>query len=239
MLRKPRIGLPMRLESETNRFYLGRDYSEALEGLGAIPINIPLIPNEDYIREILSDLDGVLLPGSDTDVDPIRYNEEPHPKLGRVVVEKEETDLLILAEAERKNIPIVGICFGMQILNVHRGGSLVQDIESQVLDSLKHQQGQPLARNSHSIDVVENSSLSRLITKVGNVLVNSHHHQSIRNVGENLIVSAYAKDGVIECIEDVRIGKFIMGVQWHPELSWNTDELSKNLFVKFIDSCKK
>jgi putative glutamine amidotransferase len=239
MLRKPRIGLPMRLESETNRFYLGRDYSEALEGLGAIPINIPLIPNEDYIREILSDLDGVLLPGSDTDVDPIRYNEEPHPKLGRVIVEKEETDLLILAEAERKNIPIFGICFGMQILNVHRGGSLVQDIESQVLDSLKHQQGQPLARNSHSIDVVENSSLSRLITKVGNVLVNSHHHQSIRNVGENLIVSAYAKDGVIECIEDVRIGKFIMGVQWHPELSWNTDELSRNLFVKFIDSCKK
>jgi putative glutamine amidotransferase len=83
----------MRLESETNRFYLGRDYSEALEGLGAIPVNIPLIPNEDYIREIFSDLDGVLLPGSDTDVDSLKYGEEPLPKLGRVIFEKEETDL--------------------------------------------------------------------------------------------------------------------------------------------------
>jgi putative glutamine amidotransferase len=239
MLRKPRIGLPMRLESETNRFYLGRDYSEALEGLGAIPVNIPLIPNEDYIREILSDLDGVLLPGSDTDVDSLKYGEEPLPKLGRVIFEKEETDLLILAEAEQKNIPIFGICFGMQILNVFRGGSLIQDIESQVPNSLKHQQGKPLARNSHSIDITEDSLLSRLITKKAGVLVNSHHHQAIRNIGKNLVATAKAKDGVIECIEDTRRGKFVVGVQWHPELSWKTDELSRNLFVKFIESCRK
>jgi putative glutamine amidotransferase len=230
----------MRLESETNRFYLGRDYTEALQALGAIPVNIPLIPNAEYIRDIVSDLDGVLLPGSDSDVDPLRYGEEPHLKLGRVVIEKEETDLLILSEAEQRNIPIFGICFGMQVLNVFRGGTLIQDVESQVADSIKHQQGKPLARNSHSIEVVlKDSILSRLITNSDGVLVNSHHHQAIRNIGDNLLITSKAKDSVIESIEDPREWKFVLGVQWHPELSWKTDELSRALFVEFIDNCKK
>jgi putative glutamine amidotransferase len=235
-MQKPRIGITMRLELETNRFYLGRDYSEALEALGAIPVNIPLIPNEEYIREIVSDLDGILLPGSDTDVDPMRFGEEPHPKLGRVIFEKEETDLLVLKEVEKRNLPIFGICFGMQILNVYRGGNLIQDIPSQVENHLKHQQGQPLARNSHSIDVLENSKLSSLITKEL-VQVNSHHHQAIREVGKNLKATAWAKDGVIECIEDTDENKFIVGVQWHPELNWQTDDLSRKLFETFIENC--
>jgi putative glutamine amidotransferase len=236
-MQKPRIGITMRLESETDRFYLGRDYSEAIEGLGAIPIHISLIPNKDYIADIVSDLDGILLPGSDTDVDPLRYGEESHPKLGRVIFEKEQTDLLVIEEAEKRNLPIMGICFGMQILNVYRGGTLIQDIESQVENCIKHQQGQPLARNSHSIEVIENSTLSRLITLAG-VQVNSHHHQAVREVGDNLKATARAKDGVIECIEDIRDNKFIIGVQWHPELSWKTDELSRKLFETFIEKCK-
>jgi putative glutamine amidotransferase len=238
-MRKPRIGLPMRLELETNRFYLGRDYSEALEGLGAIPINIPLIPSREFIRDIVSDLDGILLPGSDTDVDPLRYGEEPHPKLGQIIFEKEETDLLLLAEAEKRNLPVLGICFGMQILNVYRGGTLFQDIISQVPNCIKHQQGQPLARNSHSINVTKNSQISRLITKSDGIVVNSHHHQAIKKVGSNLTATAFAKDGVIECIEDFSEEKFVLGVQWHPELSWNTDDLSKNIFSEFIKYCQK
>jgi putative glutamine amidotransferase len=236
-MRKPRIGITMRLESETRRFYLGRDYSEAIEGLGAIPVHISLIPKRDYIADIVSDLDGILLPGSDTDVDPLRFGEEPHPKLGRVIFEKEETDLLVLAEAEKRNLPIFGICFGMQILNVYRGGTLFQDIESQIPNCVKHQQGKPLARNSHSIEVVENSKLSRLIT-YDDVQVNSHHHQAVREVGKNLKATSWAKDGVIESIEDIDENKFIVGVQWHPELSWQTDDLSRKLFETFIENCK-
>ena len=235
---KPRIGITMRLEMDTRRFYLGRDYSEAIESLGAIPFHLSLIPNEEYIAEALKNLDGVLLPGSDTDVDPIRFGEEPHPKLKKIIPEKEETDFLILAEAEKLRIPLLGICFGMQALNVARGGSLIQDIEAQVPNALKHEQGTPLERGSHTIEIESESLLAKLSGNKTGIRVNSHHHQSIRAVGENLKATAWAKDGVIECIEDTRADRFVLGVQWHPELSWKTDELSRNIFETFIANCK-
>lgn len=237
MNRKPIIGLTMRLELETDRFYLGRDYSEALEALGAIPYHISLIPNADYINEIVKNVDGILLPGSDTDVDPLIFGEEPRPNLKRIIPEKENTDFLVLEVAEKYGKSVLGICFGMQILNVARGGTLFQDIETDIENCVKHEQGKPLARNSHSIEVDEKSLLSRLITKENGVTVNSHHHQAVKDVGKNLKATAWAKDGVIECLEDTRDDRFVLGVQWHPELSWNTDELSKNIFKEFISSC--
>ncbi len=239
MQKRAKIGLTMRLEMETRRFYLGRDYCEALENFGAIPLHIGLISKKEYIREALANLDGILLPGSDTDVDPLRFDEEPHPKLKTIIYEKEETDLMILEEAERIGLPVLGICFGMQVLNVYRGGSLIQDIDSQVDNPIKHEQGKPLERNSHSINVEENSRLARLITSGDKVKVNSHHHQAIREVGNNLRATAWAKDGVIECLEDDRTDRFVFAVQWHPELSWKTDELSNNIFKEFVNAAKE
>ena len=232
----------MRLELETNRFYLGRDYSEAIENFGATPLHISLIPKKDYISEILKNLHGILLPGSNSDVDPLIYGEEPAPKLGTVVPEKDETDLLVLEEAERLKMPILGICFGMQVLNVSRGGTLIQDIESQVENCLKHEQGKPNNRNSHSIraNKDEENILSRLITKNKSndeITVNSSHHQAIKSIGENLKVTAWAKDEIVECIEDTREDRFVLGVQWHPELSWKFDELSQGIFKTFVNQC--
>lgn len=240
MKRRPRIGLTMRLELETRRFYLGRDYCEALEAFEAIPFHICLIPDKNYIAEAMQNLDGILLPGSNTDVEPLSFGEEPHPKLGRVVPEKDETDLLVLAEAEKLKMPVLAICFGMQILNVFRGGTLFQDIESQILNGIKHEQGIPHGRNSHSLKIEVESLLMRLITKDSKkqtVKVNSFHHQSVKKVGNNLKITARANDGVIECIEDTRKDRFNFGVQWHPELSWKTDELSKKIFETFVEQC--
>ena len=107
MKRRPRIGITMRLEQETHRFYLGRDYSEAVEACGGIPVHLGLIPKEEYINEALAHVDGVLLPGSNTDVDPHHYGEEPHPNLGTVIPEKDETDRLVLAEIEQRSLPLL------------------------------------------------------------------------------------------------------------------------------------
>ena len=235
-----KIGLTMRLELETRRFYLGRDYCEALENFGALPLHIGLIPNREYLRAVVGSVDGILLPGSDTDVDPLRFSEEPHPKLKKVIFEKEETDLIILEEAEKIGVPILGICFGMQVLNISRGGSLFQDIDSQIPNVLKHEQGIPLDRNSHTIEIEDESRLSRLITNArDHILVNSHHHQAVNKVGAHLKATAWAKDGVIECLEDLRADRYVFAVQWHPELSWQSDELSSNIFKDFVNAAEK
>lgn len=240
MANAPLIGITMRLEHETRRFYLGRDYCEAVRAAGGVPIHIPLIPEAEYIADMVSRLDGILLPGCDSDPDPALYGEDPHPKLGAVVPEKDATDLLVIAEAEKRNLPIFGICFGMQILNVSRGGTLIQDIESQVENAIKHQQGVPRERNSHRIRI-DNGSLIENLSGAANssdaISVNSHHHQAVKKVGNDLKATSRTSDDVIESIEDTT-GKPVFAVQWHPELSWNTDPLSKALFEKFVSDCR-
>lgn len=239
MVHRPKIGLTTRLESITGRFYLGREYSEALEAHGAVPVLIPLIPSEEYIRNVVSELDGVLLPGCDSDPDPALYGENPHPKLGAVIPEKDQTDLLVLAEAEKRNLPVLAICFGVQILNVHRGGTLIQDIESEVTDCVQHRQIGPRERLSHHIEVSEPSFLETVLadSSFDKLMVNSHHHQSIRNVGKDLTITAYAPDGVAECVEQIDDVRFVLGVQWHPELAWKTDPLSNAIFSAFVGRC--
>jgi len=241
MARRPRIGITMRLEMETQRFYLGRDYSEALEAAGGVPVHLSLIPKEEYVAEAMADLNGLLLPGSNTDVDPHLYGEEPHHKLGTVIPEKDKTDRLCLAEAERRKMPVLAICYGMQALNVARGGTLVQDIESQVKGSIKHEQGAPHTRSSHGLKVAKGSALAALSSVRngnGGVRVNSSHHQAIGKVGKDLKATAWAKDGIIECIEDTREGRFIVGVQWHPEVMSGHDDISREIFEVFVERCR-
>lgn len=241
MKKRPLIGVTMRLEVETGRFYLGRSYSEAVEYFGGIPIQIPLIDKKSYICEIVKNLDGILLPGSDSDVDPSYYSEEPLPKLKKVVPEKDSTDFLVLEAAEKLKIPILAICFGMQALNVFNGGSLFQDIETQIENSLKHEQGIPLNRLSHTIEVRSKSRLSDFVKAINqseNVKVNSHHHQSVKKAGNNLLETAWTKDGVIECIEGTDKNRFVFGTQWHPEISFENDDLSGEIFSAFIKHCE-
>lgn len=240
MDRRPRIGLTTRLELETSRFYLGRDYSEAIEAAGGVPVLIPLIPKPEYISQVVSELDGILLPGCNTDVDPHLYGEEPHHRLGTVIPAKDETDRLVIAEAERLNLPILAICYGMQALNVWRGGTLVQDIESQVAGSIKHEQGVPAHRNSHGLRIEKNGWLAQLDSTreaLDAVRVNSSHHQAIKDVGRGLTATAYAPDGIVECIEDMNEGRFILGVQWHPELTTSHDAVSREIFARFVTRC--
>src|ERR1051325_10233065 len=231
--RRPRIGITMRLELETDRFYLGRHYSEAVEGAGGLPVHLPLIPNADYIASVMAGIDGLLLPGSDSDVDPARYGHEPHPQLGHVVPEKDKTDLMTLAEAERYGMPIFAICFGIQSLNVSRGGTLIQDIPSQLPNAIKHNQGAPRDRHSHRVRILD-GSLLRQLANADSAPVNSHHHQAVETLGRELVATAWASDGLVEAVEDPRSDRYVVGVQWHPEIAWKRDPLSQALFTRFV-----
>lgn len=230
---RPRIGITMRIELETDRFYLSRHYAEAVEAAGGAPVHISLIPKREYIVAAMAHLDGILLPGSDSDVDPLRYGHEPHQALGSVHSIKDDTDLLILEEVDRRRVPLFAICFGMQVLNVSRGGTLIQDIASQVPAAIKHEQGAPRDRPSHRVSILEESLLSSL-TQENSVLVNSHHHQAIERVGQDLVATAWTSDGLVEALEDPRSDRFVMAVQWHPELGWKNDLLSQSLFQCFV-----
>jgi len=230
---RPRIGITMRLELETDRFYLGRHYSEAVEAAGGLPVHLPLIPSPEYIASVMTEIDGLLLPGSDSDVDPARYGQEPRPELGHVVTEKDETDLLTLDQAERRGIPVFAICFGIQSLNVFRGGTLIQDIPSQLPNAIKHNQGVPRDRHSHRVRILD-GSLLRQLANTDSAPVNSHHHQAIETLGRELVATAWASDGLVEAVEDPRSDRYVLGVQWHPELAWERDPLSQALFTRFV-----
>lgn len=233
MRKPPLIGITMRIETTTDRFYLSRHYSEAVAAAGGAPVHLSLIPDAEYVESVVEQLDGLLLPGSDSDMDPQLYGQQPHRGLGAVHPIKDQTDLLAIAAADRKRIPIFAICFGMQVLNVARGGTLIQDIGSQRPDAIKHEQGVPRDRPSHTVKISAGSIIEE-VAGLQSFSVNSHHHQVVDTLGENLVATAWSADGLIEALEYPGTDRFILGVQWHPELGWEKDLVSRNLFERFV-----
>ena len=231
-MEKPWIGIPTRYHEKSE--YIGqiRHYLDAILWAGGLPLMIPTTADRDVTNEYVSRVQGVLLPGSPTDIDPKRYSAPPHEKLGKMYPERDATDFAILDFVQQNNLPLLGICFGIQSLNVHRGGSLVQDIAAVVDKPLIHDEddGKPPAR--HLVRFAE-ESLIRKLSGRSEMEVNSYHHQSIAKTGRDLRAVAFAPDGVIEAVEDTT-GRFIVGVQWHPERGWKDDPFSKALFTRLI-----
>jgi putative glutamine amidotransferase len=230
---RPLIGITMRHELETERFYLARHYGEAVEAAGGLPVHLSLIPRAAYVGAVVENLDGVLLPGSASDVDPARYGREPHQKLGSVHPLRDETEALVLEAAERRGLPLLAICYGMQAWNVARGGTLIQDIASELPGAVKHEQGAPRERPSHRVTLQAGSLLSKLAGRES-LHVNSHHHQALELLGGGLRATAWAADGLVEAVEDLGEGRWAVGVQWHPELGWERDDFSRALFEAFV-----
>ncbi len=234
-LNKPRIGISMSFNPTEGAFSLAREYSEVILASGGIPAHFSLLPDREYVCELVPAFDGILLPGG-SDIDPQLFGSEPKQGIGRIVPERDQTDLLILAEAEKLKLPILGICYGMQILNVFRGGTIIQDIPREVPGALEHRQGAPKDRLSHKITIEEDSVLKNLNKHKLSALVNSHHHQAIEKVGNNLKITARAADGIIEALEDTGTDKFILGVQWHPELNFKNDSFARNILSAFVEA---
>lgn len=235
---RPLIGITCEL-GDGEHFRLRRTYAEAIESAGGIPVQIPLIPRRSYLDAVVSRLDGVVLAGSNSDLDPDYYGAEPSPSLRNVVPERDRTDMILLDIAEETSKPLLAICFGLQSLNVSWGGSLIQDIGTQVTNPIKHEQwpehGPSADRPSHYV-MLEPGSLLASLAYGESVKVNSTHHQAIARLGADLRVTARAADGVIEAVEDTRPGRFVVGVQWHPEAGFADDTFSQAIFRRLIEA---
>ena len=222
--KKPVIGITTDIKDE--HFVIEEKYAHAVIKAGGIPLLIPSVTgNPELSGGTMAALGGLLLPGS-RDMDPKFYNEEPHPKLMPMSLERTETEFSVLNHAIEREIPVLGICGGMQLINVYYGGSLFQDICEFPPDALPHEKG-----SAHDIEVKEGTVLHE-ITGKKNFPVKSYHHQSVKEVGEGLRVNAVTSDGIIEGIES-ESASFVLGVQWHPELE--DTEISEAIFYKFIE----
>lgn len=217
------------------QYSLNSSYVDAIKKAGGIPIILPIAKDEDIAKDYISLIDGLLLVGG-RDVNPKLYNEKLIENTTPVVVEKDKSDIFYIKEMIKKEKPIFGICRGMQVLNVALGGSLYQDLRLCQENKSDHFHLEKPFDEVHIVNVKEKSLLSDLIGD--NVKVNSIHHQSVKDVGENLKISARAEDGTIEAIENCDLS--ILGVQWHPELllKGGKDEMLK-LFEAFVEKAKE
>lgn len=233
--RQPIIGLICGHQRENpDRYYVNNSYLNAVVRAGGTPILIPYQPKEQLL-EIVNLLDGLVVPGG-IDVDPNRFGESPVVACGEIDPHWDELDLLTIGFALERNLPILAICRGIQVLNVALGGTLVQDIPSQVSEPIKHSQEAPRWYATHDISI---QSTSLLGTIWGNApaRVNSYHHQSINKVGKGLRIVATAPDGVVEAIESTE-HPFVLGVQWHPELMIDHYPVAGRIFEHFIKAAR-
>lgn len=236
-MNKPIIGIVPSYDYENQQITLKKDYVDAVEAAGGIPIIVSMINSREYIKEFIDLCNGIIITGSRSDVNPKRYNQEPIEQFGELNPLREEVDWIVLDIAFEKKIPLWGICYGHQEINVYLGGSLYQDIPTQVSNALKHKQSSPYYFPSHKIRIKENTFLHKIAGKL-EIDVNSRHHQAIDKISPSLTPIAWSDDGLIEAYTYNNENHFVFGVQWHPESSWKNDEFSLELFKFFINKIR-
>ncbi len=211
------------------------DYVESIRRAGGEPLLLE--PGDDPATS-LDRIDGLLLTGG-ADVDPAEYGERAHPTV-HVDAARDAFEIPLTQAALAREMPLLAICRGIQVLNVAAGGTLVQDIPSAVISDLNHSVEVPKDAVAHSVDVRPGSRLSTLMVGAkadSSCAVNSRHHQSVAEVAASFVVSAVSSDGVIEAIERPDAA-FCLGVQWHPENFWRSGEFS-SLFDAFVDTARQ
>jgi len=213
------------------------DYEQSVRLAGGEPRVLDWIA--DPVGQVIAWCDGLLLPGG-VDVRPARYGESPHPTVTEVNEARDEYEIALVQAALAADVPVLAICRGLQVLNVAAGGTLVQDIPSQVAGALAHTIAMPKDAIAHEVQVSPGSRLAALmqdaLAGTHTLRVNSRHHQSVRRVADGFTVTATAPDLVVEALEREEL-RFCVGVQWHPENFWRTGEF-RHLFEGLVAACR-
>ncbi|HEV8051270.1 MAG TPA: gamma-glutamyl-gamma-aminobutyrate hydrolase family protein [Parachlamydiaceae bacterium] len=242
--KKPLIGITsryinMRIGESlgTHKLCLNNDYIDSITEAGGIPLILPIVLNETAIQAYASVVDGLLLTGGE-DITPQLYGEEPSTKLTATAPDRDYFELGLIKAVLAQKKPILGICRGLQIINVSLGGTLHQDIASEFANTCVLHRQQSLEHvGCHSVKLSEGSILQRIFD-VDSLITNSFHHQSIKTLGSGLTPTAQTSDGIIEGVEMPQ-EKFIIGVQWHPECMLKSDPNTIKLFKSFIQAASK
>lgn len=234
---KPIIGLTVsyRSDEQTQQHFLQNSYLDAIRHFGGIPLLIPVMAVPEELAFLMSQCDGLLLTGGN-DIDPALFGEKVLNDTVVIAPERDRDEFKALKIAQERGIPILGICRGVQVMNVYFGGTLIQDIPTQTPSDILHRMEPPFHRAAHKCTVIPDTPLHNL-TQVHEIGVNSHHHQAIKDVATGFTVMAEAEDHVIEAICDPA-KPFRWGVQWHPERIWDIEESSAKIFEAFISACK-
>ncbi len=218
-------------------YFLRARYVNAIEALGGVPLILPLADDAALRRRLFKGLDGLLLTGSGPDLPPSLYGERQRYQFKVMSRRRYAFELEMIQMAVAADLPLLGICGGMQALNVGLGGTLIQDIPAQVVEPLPHRAKGPATEHAHPIRILAKSLLSRITGRL-NIKVNSSHHQSVKRPAPGLVASAQAPDGVIEAIESPT-KRFLLGVQWHPEFLYDHDVIQRKLFAAFIKAARQ
>ncbi|MCR4441567.1 MAG: gamma-glutamyl-gamma-aminobutyrate hydrolase family protein [Peptococcaceae bacterium] len=215
------------------RHYLHNDYTQAVEAAGGVPVLIPAVDPKaaSYYYERL---DGMIFSGGD-DVDPAFFGEEPQRGLGEITPARDAFELALASLVLKGNKPALGICRGAQVLNIAAGGTVYQDLSA--FSSLQHSQQAPRWYSTHLVEIAEGSCLFGLLGKK-QIRVNSFHHQGLKAIGAQLRPVGWSRDGLVEALEACDSSRFLLGVQWHPECSWDKDENSRILFRSLVERAR-
>lgn len=245
---RPRIAIPVPHTDPSYSECSLPQYKSAVERSGGEPVEISLTASTPEIAQVVKTCDAILLPGSPADVDPQKFGAATrHPKTSPSDPPRDNVDELLLQDAHNMRKPILGICYGLQSLNVWRQGTLIQHLETPVLHSRPDDVPRTVQMRHEA--VVESASLlgdilGRALHKTGeqsvHLEINSSHHQAIETPGDALrVVARSAPDNVIEAVEGTNPDHWVIGVQWHPERSFDEDEPSKAIFVSLVEAARK
>lgn len=216
------------------RAYVNADYVNSVAAVGGVPVILPVVENYEAAEAQMRSVDGLLLSGG-YDVNPLLYGEEPTEKQDFIYPEIDEHDINLINIACKMNKPILGICKGIQVLNVAFGGTLYQDLSQMEECFIKHSQNSKRDMAGHTVEILKYTKLHDIFGD--SIITNSFHHQAVKEIAPNFIANAWSKDGVIEGIEMQREG-FVMGVQWHPEgMVKKYPEMIK-LFEALVDAAR-
>jgi len=227
-------------ETEGSReptLFLRARYMQAIEAMGGIPLILPVTASKEIQSALLSKIQGVLLTGSGPDIDPELYGEMQRFRFKKMSKERAESEIALARMALAADLPVLGICGGVQLMNVVLGGSLYQDIVSQITGSLDHRQKTAATEPAHGVSITPGTRLHAIL-KTDRLQVNSSHHQAAKTVAPDLVVNAKAEDGVIEGLESPR-HRFALGVQWHPECMYARDEASQKILSAFLQEAAR